>query len=478
MVHDPHRQRFVTSLSARLLALTVCFVMLAEVLIYLPSVARFRDVYLREQIVKAHLAALALQASPDGQVADTLTTDLLLHAGAHAIVLKVPDRRMLMLSDQMPPRVAATIDLRDTSFADAIGDALVTLTRRDNRILRVIGSTPRDSDAVVEVLLDEAPLRKAMYAFSWRILTLSIIISLITASLLYLFLQWLMVRPIQRLTDSMVRFRREPEKESTTIGPSRRSDEIGLAERELAEMQTQLRQALRQKARLAALGTAVAKIHHDLRNTLASAVLASDRLADIDQPEVQRLAPRLYQAIDRAVALTSRTLEYAGEEGTPLQESAFRLGDLLNEVVETLRAAGNTNAVVSPKGEGLDVVVHADQTQLFRVFSNLALNAAQAGARTIRFETQALDGIVRIDVGDDGPGIPPALRENLFQPFSAGRKGGTGLGLCIAKEVMTAHGGDLVLARSDETGTVFRIDLPVRQSPPIGRGGGSRFART
>lgn len=466
MIDDTHPRRFLTGLSARLLALTVCFVMLAEVLIYLPSVARFRDVYLNEQIVKAHLAALALQASPSGKVAKTLTSDLLLHAGAHAIVMKVPERRMLMLSDRMPPHVAATFDLRETTFADTIGDAVVALMQRDNRILRVIGTTPRDPDAVVEVLLDETPLRKAMYAFSWRILTLSIVISLITASLLYLSLQWLMVRPILRLTESMVRFRREPEKESTTIVTSRRSDEIGVAERELAEMQTQLRQALRQKARLAALGTAVAKIHHDLRNTLASAVLASDRLAGIDQPEVQRLAPRLYQAIDRAVALTTRTLEYAGEEAPPLRESAFRLRELLSELGETIPTPGNGMVAVSSEGEALDVVVHADRTQLFRVFSNLALNAAQAGAHTIRFEAQARNGTVQIDVGDDGPGIPPALQESLFRPFSTGRKGGTGLGLCIAKEVLTAHGGALVLARSDGTGTVFRIELPLRQSAP------------
>ena len=469
MIDKSYQRRFLTGLSARLLALTICFVMLAEVLIYLPSVARFRDVYLREQIVKAHLAALALHASPSGRIADPLTMDLLRHAGAHAIVLKVPERRMLMLSDRMPPGVDATFDLRDRSFAEAIGDAVVTLIQRENRILRVIGSTPRDPDATVEVLLDETPLRKAMYDFSWRILTLSIIISLITAGLVYVVLQWLMVRPILRLTESMVRFRSEPENERATIRASRRSDEIGVAERELAAMQKQLRQALRQKARLAALGTAVTKIHHDLRNTLASAVLASDRLADIDDPEVQRLAPKLYQAIDRAVALTSRTLEFAGEEAAPLQESEFRLRDLLAEVGEAVRAPENAAPSVTADGEALDVVISADRTQLFRVFSNLTLNAAQAGARNVRFEAHKRDAIVQIDVGDDGPGIPPAARDKLFQPFAAGRKGGTGLGLVIAKEIVAAHGGALGLARSDGTGTVFRIELPLRRPPAADR---------
>lgn len=468
MFDKSYRRSFLTGLSARLLALTICFVMLAEVLIFLPSVARFRDAYLREQIVKAHLAALALQASPNGSIADPLTMDLLLHAGAHAIVLKVPDRRMLMLSDRVPPSVAATFDLRDESFAEWISDAVVTLVQRENRVLRVIGSTPRDPDATVEVLLDETPLRLAMYGFSERILSLSIIISLITAGFVYVLLQWLMVRPILRLTDSMVRFRSEPENERTTIRASRRSDEIGVAERELAAMQKQLRQALRQKARLAALGSAVAKIHHDLRNTLATAVLASDRLADIDDPEVQRLAPKLYQAIDRAVALTKRTLEFASEEAMPLQESEFRLRDLLAEVEETVCTPENATPSIAMQGEALDTVISADRTQLFRVFSNLVLNAVQAGAQNVRFEAHRRDATVQIEIGDNGPGIPAAARDKLFRPFAATRKGGTGLGLVIAKEIVAAHGGLLGLARTDSTGTVFRIELPLRRLPAMG----------
>ena len=459
-------RRFLTGLSGRLLALTICFVMLAEVSIYLPSVARYRDAYLREQIVKAHLAALALQGNPDQGITDPLAMDLLRHAGAHAIVLKVPERRMLMLSDRVPPKVDATFNLLHGSLLDSIGAAMVTLVQRDNRVLRVIGSTPRDPDALVEVLLDETPLRRAMYAFSWRILTLSVIISLITAGLVYVVLQWLMVRPILRLTESMVRFRNNPEDEGITIRTSRRGDEIGVAERELAAMQGQIRQALRQKARLAALGTAVAKIHHDLRNTLASAVLASDRLANIDDPEVQRLAPRLYQAIDRAVALTSRTLEFARDEATPLRQSMFRLRDLLAEVDEAVHGPEAAAPQVAADGSGLDVLIAADRSQLFRVFSNLALNAAQAGARSVRFETQASDGLVRIDVSDDGPGIPPEVRDKLFLPFvTGGRKVGSGLGLVIAREIVTAHGGALGLVRTDGAGTVFRVELPVRRPP-------------
>ncbi len=459
--------RLFTGLSGRLLALTLCFVMLVEVAIYLPAIGRYRDNYLKEQVVKAHLAALARQANPDKGINDPLAMDLLRHAGAHAIVLKVPERRMLMLSDRVPPKVDATYDLLHTSLPGSIRAALTTLLQTDNRVLRVIGSTPQDPDALVEVLLDETPLRQAMYAFSWRILTLSVAISLIAAALVYIVLQWLMVRPVLRLTESMVSFRDNPEDERTTIRASRRSDEIGVAERELATMQAQIRQALRQRARLAALGTAVAKINHDLRNTLATAVLASDRLANINDPEVQRLAPRLYQAIDRAVALTSRTLEFARDEPAPLRESIFRLRELLCEVDEEVIVPDAAPPQLAVEGPGLDVDIAGDRAQLFRVFSNLARNATQAGARRVRFQAEAAEGVVRIDVSDDGPGIPPAVREKLFVPFiGGGRKGGSGLGLVIAREIVTAHGGELGLLRTDGAGTIFRIELPVRRPPP------------
>jgi signal transduction histidine kinase len=453
--------RFPTGMSGRLLALTVCLVMLAEVLIYLPSVGRFRKVYLEDQIAKAHLAALALEASPDRSSAEPLTTDLLMHAGAHAIVLKAPDRRMLMLADRMPSTIDVTFDLRQQRFLDWIGQALATLIQGENRILRVIDALPGAPNATIEVLLDEAPLRHSMYAYSWRILSLSIFISLIAASLVYLVLQLWMVRPIARLTESMVRFRSNPEDERTTIIASQRSDEIGIAERELAAMQSQVRGALRQKTRLAAVGSAVAKIHHDLRNTLASAVLASDRLATIDDPEVQRLVPHLYEAIDRAVALTSRTLDFLREEPPPLRESVFHIRDLLADIERFVRISDGVLPHLAADGSALNTEIAADREQLFRVFSNLAMNAAQAGATTVSIDAERFDSLIVFEVRDDGSGIPAKIRERLFLPF-AGSGRGTGLGLVIAREIIAAHGGTFSLVETGAEGTTFRISLPLR----------------
>src|SRR5207302_6692969 len=145
---------------------------------------------------------------------------------------------------------------------------------------------------------------------SVRILILSVIISGITAMLVYLALHRMFVRPLRRLTANMTAFRAQPENPASIIVPSGRRDEIGTAERELATMQRDLASMLQQKSRLAALGLAVSKINHDLRNLLTTAQLFSDRLAKLPDPSVQRFAPKLMHALERAIAFCQSTLSY------------------------------------------------------------------------------------------------------------------------------------------------------------------------
>ncbi len=459
------RWRWLTGLSGRLLALTAAFVMLAEVLVFVPSVSRFRLDYLQERVAKAHLAILALEATPDNMIDERLKQELLYHAGAYAIALKSPQRRMLMLGATRPATIAATFDLRTETMVDWVGDALVTLFQRHNRVIRIIAPSPRVPSAVLEVVLDEHPMRDEMLSYSWRILAISLIISFITAGLVFLALQWLLVRPMRRITDSIIRFRRAPEDPGTSIASGERTDEIGLAQRELAAMQHDLRQALHQKTRLAALGAAVAKINHDLRNTLATAMLASDRLATIDDPEVQRLTPRLLAAIDRAVALCGRTLDFVRTDQPPLRESVFALDGLLSDIgVGSETRADGTKPFRGVSTSGCDIRIHGDRDQLFRVFSNLVLNAEQAGADSVSITARREGGRLIIEVADDGPGMPPAVQARLFQPFAAGGEaGGSGLGLVIAREIVAAHGGTLTLAATGAAGTTFRVELPARR---------------
>jgi signal transduction histidine kinase len=273
-----------------------------------------------------------------------------------------------------------------------------------------------------------------------------------------------MVRPIVQLINAMMRFRESPEDETATIQPTKRRDEIGMAQRELSAMQTELRAALRQKTRLATLGAAVAKINHDLRNTLAIAMLASDRLTDIDDPVVKRVTPRLYSAIDRAVALCGQTLDFIRHDGPVLRPTVFRLADLVAELeAASQKSETADHGLERVDGRGLDIDLRGDREQLYRVLSNLAGNAGEAGARTLRIDARRDRDRVLIDIADDGAGISPRAREHLFQPFSGStRDGGSGLGLVIAREIVNAHGGELTLVKTGESGTTFRIDLPAR----------------
>jgi len=462
----PHRPPFLHSLSFRLLLLTIFFVMLAEFLIWTPSVARYRKVYLEEHLARAHLSMLAVEVVPGGKIDKDLEKALLLHTEAYGIVLNRPDRRMLMISKDMPPQVDLTVDMSIDSFFGFIDDAFSTLAQRKNRILRIVGPSPKDPKVTVEVLIDERPMQDAMFGYSGRILNLSIGISLFTAFLVYLSLHWLLVRPLGRITQSMTVFRNQPEDSTRVFLPSSRSDEVGIAQRELAVMQDELRASLQQKTRLAALGAAVAKINHDLRNSLATAVLASDRLATIDDPEVKRTVPKILNAIDRAVNLCSQTLNFVSDAELQLDRTRFPVMNLATEAGVSVGSYFEGKKTIDWQTDipdGLEIT--ADKEQLSRALINLGQNAVEAGAAKVLIQA-SLDGDwINLDVIDDGPGLPAQARENLFQPFAgSARNGGTGLGLVIVRDIARAHGGDVLLidyeGPGEETGAAFRLRLP------------------
>ncbi|MBV9827176.1 MAG: HAMP domain-containing histidine kinase [Alphaproteobacteria bacterium] len=450
----------IRSLSARLLVLTIFFVMLAEVLIFVPSVARFRLSYLEEHLDDGYLASLAVAASPSRRVDDALAKLLLSNAGAHAVMLHRPDGMVYMLDSPQAPQPDVTFNLGGGNVWLWIERSFETLFSSGNRVMRVIGPAMGEPGATVEIMIDEVPLRHAMWAFGERILELSIIISLSTAALVFLTLQWLLVRPLRRFTASMIEFRDNPEDASRRLVPSGRRDEIGQAEQELAVLQETVRQALAQQGRLAALGTAVTKINHDLRSILATARLVTDGLADSAAPEVRRVAPRLVEAIDRAVALCTRTLDFSRDGAPPFSLSYFPLAPLIAEIgpaVATGDGDTSVEAIVPP-----DLMVSTDRDQLYRALLNLVQNAVQAGALHVRVTASEAEELIAIEIADDGPGLPPRARDNLFKPFfGSARPGGTGLGLAIARELMRARGGDLVLIETSGEGTVFRLTLPV-----------------
>jgi signal transduction histidine kinase len=454
-------------LSDKLLVLTVLFVMIAEVLIYVPSIANFRLNWLRDKLSDAYTAALVLEATPE--VPDHLTRQVLDSIGARAVAMKMGQQRRLLMVGEMPPSVDHDIDMREVSWHGAIMHAFAVLLSNDNEVIRVLGHAPRGGE-FVEIILDEKPLRAAMLQFSKNILLLSLIISVITAALVYLALHYLFVRPLHRITSNMTRFRAEPDNPARIILVSDRQDEIGTAERELADMQAELSSLLQQKSRLAALGLAVSKINHDLRNLLSSAQLFSDRLSSSQDQQVQRFAPKLMRALERAISFCESTLSYGRAQEAPPDRRMSPLEPVVQEVRESLELAPDTPIRwISAVERGL--IVDADPDQLFRVLLNLTRNAVQAlesrdardpGRDQVRITGRREGAVVEIEVADTGPGIPEAARAHLFEPFkSSTRTGGSGLGLVIAAELVRAHDGDIRLVEGT-IGATFRVTIPDR----------------
>lgn len=459
------RWRFLNTLSGRFLILSIIFVMIAEVLIFVPSIARFRADYLQLRLEKAQIASLA-QLATDVPLTDELQRELLANAKVYNVVLLRDELRQLALSSPIPEPIDATYDLRAEGPLGLIRDAILQLFDSRDRVIRVIGSPVQEAGLLIEVTMDAGPLRAAMIDYGIRILILSALISAVTASMLFLAVQRLLVGPIARVARHMAAYAEAPEDARRVIEPAARVTELRDAEVALASMQTQLTGALRQKERLAQLGAAVAKISHDLRNILTTAQLFADRMAGSADPGVARAAPKLVASIARAVNLTEATLAFGKAEEPPPRLSRFPLRVLVEDVVagEALEDRERLSVLVDV-APGL--MIRADQEQLHRVLSNLVRNARQA------IEAQGTGGTIEIAggedetawwlrIGDTGPGLPPRAREHLFTAFQGGaRKGGIGLGLAIAAELVRAHDGEIRLVEGT-IGATFRIAIPDR----------------
>lgn len=471
-------------LSWRILGLVVAAIMIAEVLLFLPSIARFRMSYLNQLIESGTLAALALDATPDNMVTEEVKRALLNNARVDAVVLVEPNKPKRALLNIAPRPDMPTYNLMERGALGLIWDAVDAMLRDGSYYTRIGGESMRLPHAMVWIVVDELPMRIAMYGYAGRMLVLSIIVALFTASLLYLALRWLVIRPLQDLSADMVAFRRAPEEPVAARPQTGRDDEIGVVDREFQNLQRELRASLRQKSRLAEVGAASNKINHDLRNMLSTARLLSDRLARSDDQRTRKFAPTILSTIDRATRLASEAIEYVRDRPTP-RLTRFDLADLVDEVGIALQEQGedsDPNVLRDWRNTiGGDRLVRADRDLLYRVFVNLGRNAFEAGATVVGV---GLDGngngtgngsgngtgsareakvpVLAIAVKDNGAGVPADVASQLFRPFTTGgRAGGAGLGLAIARDLVRAHGGEIMLAETGPSGTTFIFTLPV-----------------
>ncbi|KPP86109.1 MAG: Signal transduction histidine kinase [Rhodobacteraceae bacterium HLUCCO07] len=458
----------LNTLSGRFLILTIIFVMLAEVLIFVPSIARFREDFLLSRLERAQIASLALLA--DDMIDPGLEEELLRNAGVYNVVLRRDEARQLMLSSPMPQPVHETFDLREATPLILIRDAMARLADPESRVIRVIGNPVREAGLLIEVSMETDYLRMSMIDYGLRILLLSAVISVITAALLFLVVRAILVKPIKRVVAQMQRYAADPEDSRRIITPAAGVVELREAEEALKSLETQLTQALKQKERLAQLGGAVAKISHDLRNILTSAQLFTDRIEMSKDPAVQRMAPKLVNSITRAVNLCETTLAFGKAEEPEPRLSRLNLSELVGDVVASERLAVGDADVSFAEDVPAGLIILADPEQLYRVLSNLVRNARQAITGSgqggeIAVAAHEDDSHWIITVSDTGPGLPPKAQEHLFTAFQGGaRKGGSGLGLAISAELVRGHGGKLLLDHTGPEGTAFTIRLPRGES--------------
>ena len=461
-------------LSARLLLATLLVVVLTNAIIVPVLLATRQREWLSDKIAAGELASFVVSAAPEGKVTANLKQQILKSAGLVAVNVQAEGAMRSVLAPAKLPRTVYRLDLRQNDPISELRAPLETLFGGGDRMVLVIDRPHYVAGELVEVLVPDAPLQSILVDNFRELLIGALFTSVMAGALVYLFLTFFLIRPMQRITRSMERFRVDPEDPAAHLEPSGRRDEIGRAEIELDRMQSDLRAALASRARMAALGEAVAKINHEMRNMLTSAQMASERLATSGDPVVARTLPRLERALDRAVTLAANVLAFGRSEEPPPSPRPVPLRAALEAAAEDAQLEGRVK-LVTDIDERAQVL--ADPDQLHRILVNLMRNAREAitavGDEATGTVTAALtvsDAASLVRIADTGPGLPERAVAKLFQPFQgSARRGGAGLGLAISRELAQAHGGDLSLVETGPAGTVFELRLPA--AGPNGRNG-------
>jgi signal transduction histidine kinase len=464
---DRRRVFWPGGLSARLLLITALVVVLANAIIVPVLLATRQREWLSDRVAAGELASFVVSAAPEGKVTEQVKRQILASAGLVAVDVEAQGVMRSVLAGK-PQRTVYSIDLRLQDPLSSLSATLQTLFGGGDRMVLVTDRPHYISGDVVHVLAPDGPLRSILLADLGELLIGALFTSAMAGALVYLFLNFFLVRPMQRITRAMERFRADPDDPEAKIEPSGRRDEIGRAEVELDRMQADLRSALASQARLAALGQAVAKINHEMRNMLTSAQMASERLAASGDPVV---AGRLERALERAVTLATSVLTFGRAEEPPPNPRPTPLKDAVEGAAEDAQLASSHITLANAVDARAQVL--ADPDQLHRILVNLMRNAREAidgetgrGDGTLTIDLRVEDGVSIVRVADDGPGLPERARTNIFQPFlGSARKGGAGLGLAISRELAQAHGGDLTLAETTRRGAVFELRLPGAPGP-------------
>jgi signal transduction histidine kinase len=245
-----------------------------------------------------------------------------------------------------------------------------------------------------------------------------------------------------------------------------------------------LRRSDRRRAeeeKLAAIGTATARILHQIKNPLQTIVLHADILQDerivSEQSQRREVCDAIVGESGRLVAMLDELSVYASGARRALRRQPVRLHELVLQVAANeQRESGETGLKVDVSGLS-EATVFADAYYLQQVFENLVRNAREAMGlqddRRLWLRVDRIGGMAEARVTDNGPGIAPENLDRVFQPFVSTKGKGMGLGLAICREIVEGHGGKLEVESTVGLGTTFTVKLPLYEAQvPVAAGAG------
>ena len=248
-----------------------------------------------------------------------------------------------------------------------------------------------------------------------------------------------------------------------------------LTERQQTQTRMQeLQNDLLHASRVRSMGQMAAALSHELNQPLTATtnyLAACQRMLDAPNPDLARIR----QALNLATQQTQRSGEIIRRlRAFVTRGEVTRKLEHLGKLVEEASAL----ALVGAKERGIDVrlsvsgvpLVMADRVQIQQVVLNLIRNAIEAmdasAVRRLTISTEALEEVAQVTITDTGPGIPPEIEAQLFQPFVSTKREGMGIGLSVSRTIIEAHGGRLAPSANPEGGTIFRFSLPLAAEEP------------
>ena len=360
--------------------------------------------------------------------------------------------RTAWIQFEVPMRLVPGAELPPETHVNQLGpmdDDLAAALKAKVRRRFVMDWTSDARNVLVRVQLDkgvleaEAP-RKRLYTQTIYLFVLWVVGSaLLLFAIAALFLRN-QVRAIRRLAEAAEAFGVGRDR-----GPIRPegATEVRMAAAAFNRMQARIVRFLAQRTEM------LAGVSHDLRTPLTRLRLALAMLPAT--PALRGEVAEMTTDVEEMERMIGGYLAFARGEGAE-QAQPVNVGAMLDEVAGGARRAGAAITLQAPAG----LVVNLRPDAVRRAVTNLVDNARRHSSR-IRLSAEPEDRTLLLFIDDDGPGIPPDQRETVFRPFESGANGGTGLGLTIARDIVRAHGGEIMLEDSPMGGLRARLRLPV-----------------